>query len=693
MIQTCTSVYSSLHGHVGILLMFAFHSVCPNAIQFQNFQKNKAANREADLIRAAEEEAEEDRDPVEREDSLRRERKQHKAEIDAEREARKQADAERDDMCEAMWTMSLVHRESIEAAMEESRNWGRMKAEWERQQEETEAAELAAAALAQFVRNPNAVVPGGHWGEAPRRAFPLSLASAGARAPLASPRAVSPAPPGSPSEPLHHQIVRQSCPSSDVIIKETRGKWGAASASPGKSGNGSGGAGPSAGSGGGGSILRKRKLRSIVFGLKKTPMPVRPRFSWLPPPSVLKKRSNAHENGDGARRQADVMDVEPPGSIAVDVPAEAVVAVVADAMTLENKQAESKAVVAAALAIPSPSSSPSPPERVEVHVSKPLLVGSGGGDDDMHLEHAICSDARLVKMHWAGGLVMVSVVVKDALGGEAMPGINITHSPLTLVMEALGTKVVIASPPDVAASDGFTSRCSGPGINAVRHLKDHLHKLSEHFDEHERGGDERMRWVSNLREKRLVLDQVGEILEGQDFHFSPALGGLWMAVYHRPNVRRNSAVWVHGSATPTIEFRVLMRRSRLAKVNGVTVAEDAEYAVSVAQAVAKAKAVEAAAPEEALEENADMKTAQDCLMAVRDRIYDGQVREVVSGVLNGVVQEIMLKGGKPGDLREVVMWKAAESKRLRLKSTEVDNPLHRKFSFSADSDEEEVEYL
>lgn len=302
----------------------------------------------------------------------------------------------------------------------------------------------------------------------------------------------------------------------------------------------------------------------------------------------------------------------------------------------------------------------------------------------MHLERAICSDPRLLKMRWTGGLRMISVVIEDARGGQGLPGIGMTEGPAKLVLEALGAKVTIASPPEMDNKDGFAAACSTPGVNSVRHLREHLLKLSGHLEEHERRGDDGLKWVDNLHEKRLVLRQVGEILNECDWRFSPALGGSWIAVFHHPKVGRNPNVWRTGSATPTIEFRVLMRGARLDKANGVTAVEDAAYAARASearvQAEAEAEATAGGAEDGEDEDTNQIRTADDYIRALGERIYDGQVREVVTGAVNDVVQTVMERNGNRSEKMDALVWKAAESKKQRLMPRGPDNPMHRKFS-------------
>ncbi|CAN0527617.1 unnamed protein product [Ectocarpus sp. 12 AP-2014] len=332
----------------------------------------------------------------------------------------------------------------------------------------------------------------------------------------------------------------------------------------------------------------------------------------------------------------------------------------------------------------SPSSRPEPPaagggggdpvkpavsnrvRRVKLSCSKPLLANDGK-TSGAKLERAVCSDPRLVKMRWDGGLVMVTAVVKDAAGGKAIPNIDLTQSPSGMAIEALGVKIRIAALPEARNKDGFSAACGGAvGVNSMRRLRGHLQKLDGHIDEHARGGDEGLRWVDNLKQKRTVLRQVGAILE-DDFRYLPALGGLWMRVRHLPSAKTGSGVWNTGSATPTIEFRVLMRRTRLADEGGLTVEEDAGYA---AAAAATAAAAAAAAEDEAAEdseeeeeeeeEDADRfkipSTPQEYMHALEERIYNGyMVHEVVSRVVDRAVH-VAVDGIEMVDAQGGLVW-------------------------------------
>lgn len=222
------------------------------------------------------------------------------------------------------------------------------------------------------------------------------------------------------------------------------------------------------------------------------------------------------------------------------------------------------------------------------------------------------------------------MAVKDAPGGRGLPGIDMTVSPSTLVVEALGTRVTIASPPEMRNADDFAAACSGRGVNSVRHPREHLHKLSGYLEEHARGGDERLRWVDKIWGRSgWCWTKAGRYWKKPTIiPVSPALGGVWISAYHHPKAGHNSKVWRTGTATPTIELRVLLRRACLGQVGGMTAVEDAAYATSAAEARTQVE----------VEVN-EMRTAQDYFTAHRVRgvsqIYDGQVQEVVKLLRRG----------------------------------------------------------
>lgn len=666
---------------------------------------------------------------------LRRESKQRKAEVDAERLAKTQAATERDNMCEAIWTMCLVHKDSFQKTMAESRTFGARKRAWLREQAEAEATELAASALAPKMGDEDGVVPGGHWGESGMSSPLVDFEEAGMVVVLEGEEEKEESEDeASPPSSQEQQQATDPVP-TETVVRKPRGKWEVAPASSPARPTSSGGGRHGGGGGGGGSasILGKRKPESsgggLSFGLKRQNTKNKKKNAPPPPlPAVMVKAAeiavaeeerlmvqavarqktaaaaattaaaaesicegNAQEAaGEGGKKmgqqgtQADAINVE------YSVFNRGRASAAAGDKVVDGGKGDASAAVDVS-------------RLVKVSVSKPLLasigadaVGSRVGS--INLWRAMCNDPRLIDMRWPGGLVMIKAVVKDAPGGQGLPGIEMTQGPTQLVIEALGSTLTISSSPELAGNDGFAAACSDGGVNCVRNLKANLHRLSVHVEEHARGGDESLRWVNNLREKRLVLEQVGEILEDEDYHFSPALGGIWMAVFHHPNVPRDpTKEWNTGSATPTIEIRVLMRRARLATHRGVTVEQNIEYFKKANDGLSGAVAAAASAVEEEKddgEEEEGVPAAEDIFTALADQVHDGHVREVVSGVLDGVVQQIMLDGGKAADLREVVMWRANESKRLRLMDRGVENPRTRKFSFVSDSEsgsEEEEE--
>lgn len=684
-------------------------------VSWSLFQKNREANREAELNRVEEEEAEEDRDPVEREETLRRESRQRRAEVDAEKMLKKIAEADRDNMCDAMWTMSLVHKKSIMTTMAETRSWGERKARWDREQAElAAAADRTPAALAPNLGDSEDAVPGSHWGDTGRRSPALVRPKGGAQS-------------------TAEQSPPQREPAGTTSVsKKARGQWAVAPAP-------SDGGGRSHGGGGGGgrsSFLGKRKkppFSGLSFALKgKAALGRRGRAPPPLPPAMAEAAAIAEAEedklaeaevaaadrvgGGGAEassQAADAMDLEPRtagagrdgdpsggggGEVSSEVDAMDVEPSVADPTGSDvavkgvgevgGAEVEGEPTGSVAAVSPEVSTVVNNSQRSRISCSKPLLANNNGAaSGDVDLERAIYSDPRLVKMRWDDGLVMVKAVVKDAAGGQGLPGINLTQSPTKLVIEALGSKVSIASPPELVNKDGFTAACSANGVNSVKELRHQLHKLDGHLEEHARGGDESLRWVENLSEKRLVLTQVGEILQ-EDYHYLPALGGIWMGAFHRPEIRTQSKNWVTGSATPTLEVRVLMRRSCLAQQGGVMAEDDAAYDAAAAEAFAAAAEEKTSATAEPAGGSGGIETVHDYLAALGHQIYDGQVREVVQGVLDGAVQDVMLKGGKAADLRDVVMWRAEESKRLRLADRDVGKPYTRMFSFLGDSDDD-----
>lgn len=767
------------------------------------------------MSRAEEEEAEEDRDPVEREEMLRRESKQRKAEVDAENMLKKIAEVERDNMCEAMWTMSLVHRKSITAAMEKTRNWGRRKAQWERERASAEAAELGASSSVLAPASEGAAMPGCRWGEPTGRRSPGLREASARRAASCSLPALQQTATSFVAEPRGTSSV-----GVEPVSKKARGQWGVARSSSGGGGSHLGGGDGGLASPGG---LGKRKKsstsggsgggRSLSFsfkGKKKTAIGgrnSRPGPPLHPLPPVMAQAAALIDAGDEGEQQQQLeesggffggpasfdagvtaMDVEglPPSlSSAGDSNGDgAIVAVAAspvigdadrdhgggsgaaagksnDSLAKERvdglgencngypqKQKENKthqgiaattattatttAAAATAAASPHRGAAALLPNisigssRVNVSCSGPLLA-SDGSAEGVGLERAVWSDPRLVQMRWNRGLVMVRATIEDAAGGQGLPAVSLTQSPSKLVVEALGAKVTIASRPGLTSGDGFAAACSDNGANSVRELRRFLRKLDCHVEEHARGGDEGLSVVENLQEKRLILSQVGSILEEEDYRYLLALGGVWLAVFHHPKVGRNpSRGWVTGSATPKLEVRVLMRRACLADEGGVVAEEDPAYAKAAREAVATAAAstvtltmassaatAAAAAAQQVPSLSKDekdsvktaiegaarrgggggegrgiMETAHDYFSALEDQIHDCKVREVVSGAVDGVVQAVMLNEGEGADLRDVVMWRAEESKRLRLLDRGFGKPFTRPFSLMGDSDED-----
>ena len=128
-------------------------------IRLRRPQKNREANREAELLRA-----EEDRDPVERDEMARQDSKKRRAVVKEKEMLKKLEEVERDNMCEAMRLMSEVHKSSIAAAMAETRSYGKRKEEWERKMMELEAAESAPQSVASKSRGSREHTSDSHWG-------------------------------------------------------------------------------------------------------------------------------------------------------------------------------------------------------------------------------------------------------------------------------------------------------------------------------------------------------------------------------------------------------------------------------------------------------------------------------------------------------------------------------------------------
>lgn len=657
-------------------------------------QKNRSIHQQADLQRAEEEEAEEDRDPVEREETLRRESKQRKAEDDAQIQLKRLAERERDDMCEAMWTMNLSHKKRVAAAMARTHDRHLRKEAWLRERERREAAELGVAVP------PNAVVAApsssaaasaslaassgdgssSHWGE-PGRVSPVM------RQRQKRLREEGSAVAGTSSCAGGAQTASVDSSCAEPVLKKARGEWTAATGTDGggrsHGGGGGGGVGATSGqgrpgkaAGGGLRFTLKGKARGKSRGRAPPPLPA----AMAEAAAIAEAREEKLVAAAAAAKSSDAqpMDIELPKS----EPGTTVDSAAAPSSHGIKPKASSSFASGSAGAAGAGPVSPAVVNgvaRARLSCSRPLLA-SDGQASGVKLQRAICSDPRLVKMHWDDGLVLVTAVVRDASGGKGLPGIGLTQSPAQLVIEALGIKITIAAPPEARNGEGFAAACGegAAGVNSVRELRENVRKLDGHIEEHARGGDESLRWVDNLREKREVLRQVGGLLEDDDFRYLPALGGLWMAAYHRPSAAaRNGSggAWKTGSATPCIEFRVLMRRARLASEGGLTVEEDGKYAQEAAAAAAAAAApaaVVVAAEGSGDEEGgggAYISTPMDHLRALEEQIYDDQVGEVVSGVVDGMVQKVMVRGLKEADLQEVVRWQAEEDGRSLAKTS------------------------
>lgn len=673
-------------------------------------QKNREANREAELHRAEEEEEDEDRDPVEREEMIRRESQQRKAMVDAEKLARKQAAAERDHMCEAIWTMCLVFRDNISRSMSLSRDFASRKQAWERKLEEARAKAKAAASQPRRPRVPEGVLPGGQWvqGKSTGEKSQDKRIECGTAGPTGGFR---PPPP--------------SAGKAGALASRGKGLGsGPSGIAMGKSGilslKGRGGRMPVAGN------EKQRPSGGVSFGFKPSKKLRKPRSSPLAlPPEMAAAAAMADAEEEKLISQAtEAMEVSSQGEAraegdgpvdaagkaageAVDEVAEAVVGDAAAGSVGEGgTKATGKATVEAegtdtdgapsvpALVPPSACVSPDVPSRVKVSVSEPLLTGRGEKTGGMDFAGAILHDPRLFRMYWAGGLVMVKAVIEDASGGEGLPGVGVTHSPDKISIEALGTKVCISGPAERVSRDGFAASCADGSMNSMRALRDNLHNLSVYLDQQERGGDQSLRYVEYLPEKRLVLRQVGEILREEDYQYCPALGGVWMGVWHFPRLAREGQAWPTGSSTPTIEVRVLMQRQNLACSDGVTAKEDEEYAARAAEVAAALESESDSDGEEGGHGDDDcgqgpkgLDSAEDYLEALAEQIHDRQIREVVSGVLDGAVQKIMRNSGNQSDLSDVALWMAKEARRARLAERGSENPATRKFSFESDSDD------
>ena len=278
-------------------------------------QKNREANREAELNRAEEEEAEEDRDPVEREEMLRRESKQRRAEVDQENLLKRLAEAERDNMCDVMWTMCLVHKKSVTAAMAETRNWGKRKARWEREQAELATAELAPTALAPRHGGGEGDVPG-HWGEQGMQLSPGSGSPGGAVAAAAAAAAAAGVAALAASEPASVAVGEANDESSclEPVLKKARGQWNVLpSTLPARASPASDGGGRSHGGGGGGGSGSMRDLRKPAsirgFKLKfkdKRTLGRKARAAAPPLPPAMAEAAAAVSDEDVEMKEATV---------------------------------------------------------------------------------------------------------------------------------------------------------------------------------------------------------------------------------------------------------------------------------------------------------------------------------------------------------------------------------------------------
>lgn len=630
---------------------------------------------------------------MEREETLRRESKQRKAEDDAQIQLKKLAEQERDDMCEAMWTMNLSHKRRVAAAMARTHERHLRKEAWLRERERREAAERGVApatATASLAASTSVVDGSSHWGEPGRGSPVIRQRQQEQEQRRKQQQQQQKRPRGKESDAQTTGDDESSW--AEPVLKKARGEWTAAAVATGKDGGGR-----SHGGGGGGGVGAP-SIQGLRFNLKgKARGRGRGRGRAPPPLPAAMAQAAAIAEAKEEKLVAAESVTKSPGAQPMDIESSESEPTAADAAAAATRppgkpkasSSTSDSAAAAAAGPVTPAVVNNGVTRAKLSCSR-LLLASDGGSSGVKLQRAICSDPRLVKMHWDGGLVLVTAVVRDAAGGKGLPGIGLTQGPAELVIEALGVKITIAAPPEARNGDGFAAACEG-GVNSVRELREHMRTLDGHIEEHARGGDESLRWVDNLREKREVLRQVGGLLEEDDFRYLPALGGVWMAAYHRPSAAaaaaRNgpSGVWKTGSATPSIEFRVLMRRARLASDGGLTVEEDNAYAEEAAAATAAAVlvAAESSGGEEGGGEGEGgggyISTPMDHLRALEEQIYDGQVREVVSGALDGMVQKVMVRGLKDADLQDVIRWQAEEHGRslAKAKSRGVEKPSSR----------------
>ena len=571
-------------------------------VRLRRPQKNREANREAELLRAEEEEAEEDRDPVERDEMARQDSKKRGAVAKEKKMLKKLEEVERDNMCEAMRLMSEVHKSSIAAAMAETRSYGKRKEKWERKMMELEAAESAPQSVASKSRGSREHTSDSHWGTFALGSF-------------------------SPDTSCEKEAVisfgTAETAQSEPVVKEVRGIWAVMSSVEAPFGAG---VDSHIGNGGSGSgsrdtcILGKPKKPSSLGGVKFTLKgKARPGRKGRARPKVAGTMAKAADVADAeeeaveaAKAAVDAGEVPDSGGKKASAPEDAMRAAPAGIIDAAGELAKgvfsgssrpngegtrSKAVlfthapgVGSAPALQSASVTvTNTVSRVQLAVSKPLLA-----DNDTvagrNLERAIRlrRDARLGRMSWKGGLCMIRAIVKDARGGQRLRNIGLTHSPSRLKIKVLGTIITVASPPDMIFKDGFYAGRSDDLVNGLRHLRNNLEKLDVHLDQHARAGQESLLRVENLKEKRLALSQVGDIMDDQEFQFIPALGGAWLGLTHTPKLKADSSVWWEGSKTPFVSIRLLVRRARLSSVR---VEEDSAYA----EMAAAASAAEAAA--------------------------------------------------------------------------------------------------
>ena len=168
-------------------------------------QKNREANREAELLLAEEEE--EDADVVERDEMRRLNSKRHKAMVEAERERVERERAQRRNICKAM-AISAHHRASdIMNAMARTYARGRQEAMWEK---EIEAEERARLERENGEKEPIVV---SHWGDSDGQISSVEKDGGGGG-----------------SRPLENQARPETITSSDSLaVKGPQGSWTVAS--------------------------------------------------------------------------------------------------------------------------------------------------------------------------------------------------------------------------------------------------------------------------------------------------------------------------------------------------------------------------------------------------------------------------------------------------------------------------------